>query len=206
MQPEQTNIPPTESTPNFVPEPATVPFAAPTPIAPTLPIAPIEPPMTPIVSSPVTPLPEIVKKMPRQRHFLITFFFSFMWGSFGVDRMYMGYIGMGILKLITFGGLGIWTIIDLFVIMAGAMKDKQDRDMLQFAEYKKFAQKTVLWFAILLGLFVLVNGILLILGLASVFNSLQNGGLNSIPGLESLTGGGAGGSSQQTDINNLLNQ
>ncbi len=140
------------------------------------------------------------KKLPRQRHFLITFFFSFMWGSFGADRFYMGYIGTGIIKLLTFGGFGIWTIIDLFVIMAGAMKDKQDQDMLQFAEYKKFAQKTVLWFAILLGLFILINGILLILGVFQLITSFQNG---SIPGLNSLTGGG---SDQQSQINSLIKQ
>ena len=157
----------------------------------------------PIVAPIIVPTALVVvpiKKLPRQRHFLITFFFSFMWGSFGVDRFYMGYIGTGIIKLLTFGGFGIWTTIDLFVIMAGAMKDKQDRDMLQFAEYKKFAQKTVLWFAILLGLFILINGILLILGVFQLISSFQNG---SIPGLNSLTGGGG---DQQSQINNLIKQ
>ena len=157
---------------------------------------PIIAPIIIATTPPVVP----TKKLPRQRHFLITFFFSFMWGSFGVDRFYMGYIGTGIIKLVTFGGFGIWTIIDLFVIMAGAMKDKQDRDMLQFAEYKKFAEKTVLWFAILLGLFVLINGILLILGAFQLISLFQNGG---IPGLHSLTGGGG---DQQSQINSLIKQ
>jgi TM2 domain-containing membrane protein YozV len=61
------------------------------------------------------------------RHFLAVFFLSFMWGSFGVDRFYLGKVGTGILKLLTFGGLGIWVIIDLVLIMAGTMRDKQDR-------------------------------------------------------------------------------
>jgi TM2 domain-containing membrane protein YozV len=30
------------------------------------------------------------KKFPGQRHFLAVFFLSFMWGVFGVDRMYLG--------------------------------------------------------------------------------------------------------------------
>ena len=44
-----------------------------------------------------------IKKFPKQRHFLAVFFISFMWGTLGVDRMYLGKWGTGILKLITLG-------------------------------------------------------------------------------------------------------
>ncbi|MFA5796497.1 MAG: TM2 domain-containing protein [Candidatus Woesearchaeota archaeon] len=37
-------------------------------------------------------------------------------GWFGIDRFMMGKVGTGILKLITFGGLGIWWFIDLVLI------------------------------------------------------------------------------------------
>ncbi|HBZ34030.1 MAG TPA: hypothetical protein DEO38_02900 [Bacteroidales bacterium] len=42
---------------------------------------------------------------------------SLIFGTFGIDRFYIGDIGTGIGKLITCGGFGFWTIIDLFLIM-----------------------------------------------------------------------------------------
>ena len=44
-------------------------------------------------------------------------------GTLGVDHFYTGKIGTGILKLITFGGCGIWAIIDLIMVITGGFKD-----------------------------------------------------------------------------------
>jgi TM2 domain-containing membrane protein YozV len=41
---------------------------------------------------------------------------SIVFGQLGVDRFIMGHIGLGILKLITLGGCGIWWLIDLIMI------------------------------------------------------------------------------------------
>ena len=69
--------------------------------------------------------------------------------------------------------------------MTGSMRDKQGREMLQFAEYKAFAYKLVLIFAITLGLIVLVNGLVLIAAVTQFMTDMQNG---TVPGLEQLNG------------------
>lgn len=47
---------------------------------------------------------------------------SLFLGFLGIDRFYIGNILFGILKLITLGGLGIWTVIDWFLIMGATRK------------------------------------------------------------------------------------
>jgi TM2 domain-containing membrane protein YozV len=48
---------------------------------------------------------------------------SLLAGGLGIDRFMIGDTGMGVGKLLTCGGLGIWTIIDWFMIM-GATREK----------------------------------------------------------------------------------
>mgnify|MGYP000918300043 CR=1 FL=1 len=49
---------------------------------------------------------------------------SIFLGELGIDRFYLGYTGLGILKLITCGGFGIWWIIDVISIATGKMTAK----------------------------------------------------------------------------------
>ena len=48
-------------------------------------------------------------------------------GGLGVHRFWVGKIGTGILMLLTFGGLGIWALIDLIMIICGKFTDKEGR-------------------------------------------------------------------------------
>lgn len=60
-----------------------------------------------------------------KRDWLITLVLSVIVGTLGVDRFYLGKIGTGILKLITIGGLGIWTTIDIILIAIKKLDDKE---------------------------------------------------------------------------------
>lgn len=54
--------------------------------------------------------------MAKKVNWVVTLILSIIFGQIGVDRFIMGKIGTGILKLITFGGFGIWWLIDVILI------------------------------------------------------------------------------------------
>jgi len=52
----------------------------------------------------------------RKVNWVLTLVMSILLGYIGVDRFIIGHIGLGILKLITLGGCGIWWLIDIILI------------------------------------------------------------------------------------------
>ena len=66
---------------------------------------------------------EDIGKPAGKRKYMVALLLSIFVGSLGVDRFYLGLIGTGVLKLLTFGGCGVWWIIDLILIATNSLKD-----------------------------------------------------------------------------------
>jgi TM2 domain-containing membrane protein YozV len=67
--------------------------------------------------------------MEPQKSWLATVLLCHFLGTFGAHRFYTGRIVSGIFQLLTFGGFGIWTLIDLIMIVSGDFKDKYNRPL-----------------------------------------------------------------------------
>lgn len=61
----------------------------------------------------------------------IALILSIILGPYGIDRFYIGDIGLGMLKLITCGGAFVWFLIDIFLIMDTTRRKNLDTLLLQ---------------------------------------------------------------------------
>lgn len=68
---------------------------------------------------------------PPQRDWLTAVLLSFFVGGLGVDRFYLGQTGLGIAKLLTLGGCGVWSLIDFIMIIMNKVPDAQGRLLLK---------------------------------------------------------------------------
>lgn len=64
-----------------------------------------------------------------QKSWITTALLCHFLGVLGVHRFYTGRIVSGIFQLLTFGGFGIWTLIDLIMIITGDFKDQYNRPL-----------------------------------------------------------------------------
>jgi len=63
------------------------------------------------------------------KEYIIALLFSIFLGYFGIDRFYMGQVGMGIGKLLTGGGCGVWWLIDIILIATRSSNDSAGRPL-----------------------------------------------------------------------------
>ncbi len=61
--------------------------------------------------------------VPNRRNRILALILSGFFGAFGLDRFYLGYMGLGLIKLATGGGCGVWWLVDFILILAGKLPD-----------------------------------------------------------------------------------
>jgi TM2 domain-containing membrane protein YozV len=59
-----------------------------------------------------------------QKSWVVALVLCLFLGMLGAHRFYAGKIGTGIVQILTFGGLGLWVLIDLIMILVGKFTDK----------------------------------------------------------------------------------
>jgi len=64
-----------------------------------------------------------MQQMNSEKDWTVTLILAILVGSLGIDRFYSGSILLGVLKLFTLGGLGLWWLIDLIMLVTGSYKD-----------------------------------------------------------------------------------
>jgi len=76
-----------------------------------------------------TPSTQTVTSVDDSKDWLAALLLSIFLGQLGVDRFYLGYIGLGVLKLLTAGGCGIWWLVDVILIATDGLKDAKGRPL-----------------------------------------------------------------------------
>jgi hypothetical protein len=65
------------------------------------------------------------------KDWMVALLLSIFLGYLGIDRFYIGHVGLGLLKLFTFGGCGIWWLVDVILIATNSLKDSQGRPLVR---------------------------------------------------------------------------
>jgi TM2 domain-containing membrane protein YozV len=65
---------------------------------------------------------------------LVAFLLCWLFGFFGAHRFYVGKTGTAILMILTGGGLGIWVLVDLILIIIGSFKDSKGKKVFYWFE------------------------------------------------------------------------
>lgn len=78
--------------------------------------------------------PDVSRNKVFNQRWLATLLLCWFLGVFGVHRFYLGRVGTGVLMLITIGGLGIWYLVDLILVIVGNMRDDRGQFIKPYLE------------------------------------------------------------------------
>jgi TM2 domain-containing membrane protein YozV len=86
------------------------------------------------VSRKIQKAAKIGEKKQEARSQLVAFLLCLLIGVFGAHRFYTGHYGIAILQLLTFGCCGIFTLVDLILILTGSMRDAQGQPLIPMGQ------------------------------------------------------------------------
>ena len=94
---------------------------------------------------------------PRGKSWLATFLFAWFLGGLGIDRFYNGRTGLGIGKLLTNGGCGLWSLIDVILLLAKKYKDAQGNYLQPAKRSHNIIALSVVAATVFVGVIVMVS-------------------------------------------------
>ena len=81
----------------------------------------------------------------------------FFLGALGVHRIYTGYTLIGLFQLLTGGGYGIWTIIDLISLWSNKFRDVNGNELQDYDKLCVIITITIPIVLVLVFIFILLN-------------------------------------------------
>lgn len=106
------------------------------------------------------------------KSFVTAWLLSLFLGGWGIDRFYQGHAGLGVVKLLTGGGFGVWALIDLIMILAGSMRDSFGRPLAGYEENKSMAIWVTVGMIALQIVLVIVVYVVLVATIVAMFAAL----------------------------------
>ncbi len=88
--------------------------------------------------------------VPSPRSWWVTMLLALFFGVFGAHRFYTGYILIGLIQLFTFGGFGIWMVIDMLLLLTGNYHDKKGRPIKPASRWAVFVVLALIVFLCLM--------------------------------------------------------
>lgn len=90
-----------------------------------------------------------------QKSFLVHLFLATSMGQIGIDRIYLGKTGTGVLKFITLGGFGVWALIDAILAAFGKARVKgDDRHLKGYAENRGWIKTALIMYVVFFLVYV----------------------------------------------------